>query len=272
MKRLVIKTIPWLLLLIIKTVSSAESDFWILTSLEPPFTQLNERGKLEGYAVDVVQQVLHEAGVEQTILAAPWERVFKEANTKENVLVFALARTAQREELFYWITPITSNRVAILSLNKNAQIVSKPEQLDKTLSYGVLDGDFRHKILLDLGIANIVVLDTWENGLKLLLADKLDNVFYSSIGMQSICRRMELACQDITSVFAFDPVDGYLALSKQSDIQTVERLQQAALRLKASQAFENKAKIWVKDYQKKFGLSMHLKDGKLNFWSEPVHN
>ena len=52
------------------------NQIWVLTHLEPPFSQYDERGKTSGYAVELVESIFNEAGMRQQILAAPWQRIF----------------------------------------------------------------------------------------------------------------------------------------------------------------------------------------------------
>ena len=88
-----------LLLCCAEQVNAESPDLWVLTHLEPPFSQQNERGKFEGVAIDITNGILHEAKIEQQILAAPWERVFKEADSKANVMIIGLARIPERADI-----------------------------------------------------------------------------------------------------------------------------------------------------------------------------
>ena len=245
----------------------AESpDLWVLTSLEPPFSQHNERGQLEGVIIEVVKGVLHEASIDQQILVAPWERVFKEANSKSNVMVFALARTPEREAQFHWITPLSSVIVGVFSLQPSQTTLTQLNQLNLNQSIGVLDGDYRQQLLVQAGASNIVVLNNWTQGTEMLLNRDIENLFLSSIGIQLTCQRLQKDCKQIKRILNYQQITGYLALSKETDNATINKISQAAQRYKQSEAFLHTAHQWISRYEQEHGLIMHLQHGVINLW------
>ena len=245
----------------------AESpDLWVLTSLEPPFSLQNERGRLEGVLIDVVQGVLQEANIDQQILTAPWERVFKEASSKSNIMLFGLARTPEREAQFHWITPLTSVIVGVFSLQPAPSKITQINQLNLNQSIGVLDGDYRQNLLIQAGASNIVVLESWEQGTEMLLNREIENLFLSSIGIQFTCQRLQRDCQNIKRMLSYQQITSYVALSKGSDTATVDKLVQAAQRYKKSDAFSHTVQKWIKRYEQDEGLFIHLQQGVINLW------
>ena len=245
----------------------AESpDLWVLTSLEPPFSQHNERGQLEGVIIDVVKGVLQEANIDQQILTAPWERVFKEASSKSNVMLFALARTPEREAQFHWITPLTSVIVGVFSLQPAPTTLTQLNQLNLNKSIGVLDGDYRQQLLVEAGASNIVVLNNWTEGTDMLLNQDIENLFLSSIGIQLTCQQLQKDCKHIKRILSYQQITSYLALSKDTDSATIDKLSQAAQRYKQSDAFLHTVHQWISDYEREHGLLMHLQQGVINLW------
>lgn len=246
------------------------SDLWVLTSLEPPFSHQNERGQLDGVIIDVVRGVLHEANIDQQILTAPWERVFKEASSKSNVMVFALSRTPEREALFHWITPLTSVIVGVFSLQPAQSALTQINQLSLNETFGVLDGDYRQNLLLQAGASNIVVLKNWTQGTEMLLNRDIDNLFLSSIGIQLTCQRLQRDCSHIKRILSYQQITSFVALSKQTDSATVDAVSQAAERYKKSDAFLHTAHKWIRRYEQDEGLFIHLQQGVINLWpAEP---
>jgi polar amino acid transport system substrate-binding protein len=255
----------FMLLLLTEFVGAKQPDLWVLTSLEPPFSQRNERGQLEGLSIDVAKGILQQASIEQDILAAPWERVFLEAQSKSNVLVFSVARTEEREDAFFWICPLTANVVGIYSLHE--QPVTGLAQLEKTQKYGVLDGDYRIEVLEKAGVAQIVKLTHWAQGITSLLSGEIDNLFFSSMGMQYYCQSQQADCSHIKLIYTHQQVTSYLALSKGTDAELVTVLKNAAIRYKQSAEYEKIVLQWIAQYQKQNGLHMHLENGVVNLWS-----
>ncbi|MFT7261844.1 MAG: hypothetical protein ACI9MS_003725 [Glaciecola sp.] len=80
---------------------SFANQIWVLTHLEPSFSEYNGRGKPSGYTVELVQGISTEARLRKQIMLAPWQRILNESKIKPDVLVFALARTQDTEDNFY---------------------------------------------------------------------------------------------------------------------------------------------------------------------------
>ena len=265
------KNYRWLILLLaMPTALWAESeDFWVLTNLEPPFSQADKKGKLSGYAIELVENILRTAGVKQRILAAPWERVLKEGRDKANVLVFAVARTAEREQDFHWITPITANVYGIYALGSRHQPISKLEALADFGSIAVLENDFRQDMMAQLGYIKIAPYGSWADGIQALLNSQTEGLFFSDGGVEYLCKRHSWDCTGIHRVFTYQTVTTYLVMSKvKSQAGLVGLLTKAASTYKQSDDFQRLSKSWLARYRKNAEISMHEQDGVINLWSE----
>jgi ABC-type amino acid transport substrate-binding protein len=183
MKGLLASLLLSICFLVVADEKPQSEDFWVLTNLEPPFSQADERGKLNGYAIELVNNILGEAGINQTILAAPWKRVLKDGREKANVLVFAVARTAERENDFHWITPMTANISGIYSLKSNAVKINDLQDISKYGVIGSLKGDFRHQLLSSINKNNVQAYPDWASVIQALLAGQIKGMFFSDAGI-----------------------------------------------------------------------------------------
>jgi polar amino acid transport system substrate-binding protein len=82
--------------------ASAADEIRIVTEELPPYN-MTQGGRLTGMSTEVVQAVLKEVGVPASIQSMPWARAYDIALNSENVLIFSITRTAQREKLFKWV-------------------------------------------------------------------------------------------------------------------------------------------------------------------------
>lgn len=260
----------FVLLIIYFPVQAESEDFWVLSNLEPPFSQIDERGKLNGYAVELVENILHEAGIKQTILAAPWERVLKEGREKANVLVFALARTPEREKDFHWISPMTASVRGIYGLKPNAGKINSLQDVGAYGAIGVLNGDFRHQLLSGINKSNVQVYSDWVNVIQALLTGQVKGVFFSDAGIEHYCKKNAWDCADIQRVYTHQKITTYLALSKPNTKQAlVNTLSQAAQRYKRSDDYKRLSKTWLERYRQDDEVTMHEADGIVNLWHNP---
>jgi ABC-type amino acid transport substrate-binding protein len=257
----------------IDSSQSFVNQIWVLTHLEPPFSQYDERGKPSGYAVELVKGILNEAGMRQQILAAPWQRILVESKMKPDVLVFALARTQTREENFYWISPITQNAYSVFghqSAQKNTSI-DAIEQLPPQSLIAVLAGDFREQVIIDAGhIA--VATPTWQVALQKFLTGEANYLFFSDGGIDIICPIIEEPCTDITKVFQFQLATTYLAVSKQgTSQQLVEKLTSAAVKFKQTTQYKMMVEGWLMEFKQRNMANMHEQDGIIKLWAQTTY-
>lgn len=258
-----------LLLMPSQKASAGKENFWIITNPEAPFVVLDEKRKLKGYVVDLVQGILKQAEVEQEILAAPWERVEREASTKANVLVFALARTPEREDNYHWITPITANVFGVYAKSSLNVDVSQMSQLTRIKSIAVLEGDVRQKILQQYNIPGIAPYFSWQNAFDALLDDKAEAMFFSDAGLSFFCQQTQKNCGLIKRLMMYQKTQSYLVLSKPgTDPELVDMFTSAASRFKASKDFKVMSQRWLKKYENEVPIPMHLEDGVLNLWEK----
>jgi polar amino acid transport system substrate-binding protein len=89
------------------TAGAAQADdrpvtLKVVTEINPP-NQYMADGKLTGPLVEIVQTVLEVAQIKATIEVLPWARAVRVAQEEQNVLIFSLGRTAERESHFKWV-------------------------------------------------------------------------------------------------------------------------------------------------------------------------
>lgn len=82
--------------------AAANDEIRIVTEELPPYNMTLD-GKLTGLSTEVVRAVLKEIGVQASIQSMPWARAYDIALNTENVLIYSITRTAQREHLFKWV-------------------------------------------------------------------------------------------------------------------------------------------------------------------------
>jgi polar amino acid transport system substrate-binding protein len=74
----------------------------VVTEELPPYNMTKD-GKVTGMSTEVVQAVLKDAGLQAPIQSMPWARAYDIALNTENVLIYSITRTPQREKLFKWV-------------------------------------------------------------------------------------------------------------------------------------------------------------------------
>lgn len=92
----------------------AEPALRIVTEELPPYN-MTQGGHVTGLSTEVVQAVLKEAGLQAPIQSMPWARAYDIALNDENVLIYSITRTPQREKLFKWVGTIAPTQWYLFS-------------------------------------------------------------------------------------------------------------------------------------------------------------
>ena len=95
--------------------TTAQPVITVVTEELPPYNMTID-GKVTGMSTEVVEAVLAEAGVQATIRSMPWARAYDMALNAENVLIYSIARTPQREDLFKWVGPFAEMKMHLYSM------------------------------------------------------------------------------------------------------------------------------------------------------------
>ena len=237
------------------------SHLWVITNLEPLFSERGPRGKLKGYAIELVQNILQQANLPTEILTAPWQRIFVESSMKPDVLVFSLARTPEREEAFYWITPITENAYSMFVRADYQGDATSLEDLPKGSRIAVLKGDFRQELVKAAGHIDVTE-DSWDKVVMQLTNGGADYLFLSDGGANIICDGLNGACEGFKKLFTYQKATTYLAMSKKGTNQAlVNKLKFAADNFKQSDEYRALYSKWLEAYSKKTSLNMFEQDG-----------
>jgi ABC-type amino acid transport substrate-binding protein len=140
-----------------------ESDFM-------PFNYYNENGDFVGIGVDIVNKILEDAKFDHTKpRVIPWARGYFLAQNASNTLLFSIFRTEQRKDLFYWIGPIATSKMVILTKKTN---VLNPNNY----SIAAVRDSASMQLALKRGMKqeNIMRTNHSDLGLRLLNLDRVD--------------------------------------------------------------------------------------------------
>ncbi len=224
----------------------------IVTSEFAPFNYIDQ-GKPAGFCREVVQMLLDKLNINASISTLPWARAYQTALKQKNTLIFTIARTPEREDLFHWVGILVTGNSYLFSLKKRSIYLNS---LDDARPYriGAARNGIRAKFLLDKGFLELdLVVHSRMNAVK-LLNQRID-----------LWAEDELAAIHTIRQLGYDPLDildrslalelnpkpsGYLAFSRDTDPSMVE-------------AFKNalSAVIQTDDYQTVMKKYFHLAGG-----------
>lgn len=154
------------------------------TGYLPPLSINNQE---KGIAVEIMQLVAEEAGIDLDIRFAPWKRAQILAQNTPGSLLFSLAYSRKRRDKFVYIAPLLYTESAFVTLGR--QIDSFERALEDNKVVGVHLGSQRAKILKRNGFINLTEIATAEQMSDMLQAGHIDAWYTLSMRASYIAKK-----------------------------------------------------------------------------------
>jgi len=106
----------------------------VFTSAVPPIAQ--EDAARPGFAVELVQAVLHEATLDGEVVFVPWPRLLDSSGSRTGTLVLPVPRLAKVERDFTWITPLVDLDLSFVSTGQEVNSLTQVLELGSILVRG----------------------------------------------------------------------------------------------------------------------------------------
>lgn len=210
--------------------SAHAQSFEELTYLTEEYYPFNytEQGTVKGISADLLRMIWDELGVaHQTIEAMPWARAYDSIQHDASTVLFTMARTEERENLFKWVGPIFVARFVLIAKKKKEIILTSLDDL-AGYSVGTLREDVSDALLESYkDIATIAAVADMEQNIKKLVDDRLDMVAYEERSWQKIAVKLNLSPDDFETVYILHETPVYYAFHRETPAELTRMFQQA---------------------------------------------
>lgn len=209
------------------------------TEISPPFNFSDAQGQPTGLAVESLRMTWQYSNTPpQPIRILPWARGYQELNSKHNVVLFATARTPEREVLFKWACPIDNSDFVLLGRAADKLNLSSIEQI-KNFKIAVVRSTVSNQLLRERGLdeSNLVEANRLSQAAKMLASGRT-HLFATNklVGYQTL-KNLNLDLKDFNVAFVLDSKPLCYAFSRQVPDRDIDRFQQALDRARASPQF-----------------------------------
>ncbi len=238
MRLLIVLQAILLLLFSLKALSIQLSDIEYITENFPPYN-FQEQGVAKGITVEVLLQVTKEVGQSinrKDIYFRPWARGYSRALQGPMVMLFAMARTSERESKFQWVGPILHTRIVLLAKRSSHINISNVQELSG-YSIGVVRDDAGEQLVSAL-LSNKALSEVLQQSAKpqdlinKLAYERIDLLAYEETVSRDLIRVLGLKNSDYQVVYVLKETTSYFALSKDVPENLVNALQAGLDRLK----------------------------------------
>ncbi|MFM5503128.1 MULTISPECIES: substrate-binding periplasmic protein [Aeromonas] len=209
------------------------------TEISPPFNFSDAEGQPTGLAVELLQMIWQYSDLSpQPIRILPWARGYKELSSKHNVVLFATARTPEREALFKWACPIDNSDFVLLGRAADKLTLVSAEQM-KQYKIAVVRSTVSSQLLQERGLdeSNLVEANRLSQAAKMLASGRT-HLFATNklVGYQTL-KDLNMDLNDFNVAFVLDSKPLCYAFSRQVPDRDISRFQQALDRARASPQF-----------------------------------
>lgn len=228
-----------LLLLFSLTLQAAQlSDIEYITEHFPPYN-FQEKGVAKGITVEILLQAAKEVGQNidrNDIYFRPWARGYNRVLQGPMVMLFAMARTPEREDQFQWVGPILQTRIVLLA-KQSSHINIKSAHDISGYSIGVVRDDAGEQLvrafLQNKNPSTMLQQSAKPQDLINKLAyERIDLLAYEETVARDLIQVLGFLNSDYQVVYVLKETTSYFAFSKDVPQALVERLQLGLNRVK----------------------------------------
>ena len=229
--------------------AAVAQELTVVTEEWPPYNY-EENQEVTGLSTEIVKAALEKAGVAAKFGVYPWARAYKMALENENVLIYTIIRTPEREELFKWVGPLVpSSKFSLYKLKTRADIALQSLADAKRYKIGVMRDDSTYQFLASHGFKDdeqLEIVPSEDLNVKKLFAKRVDFICGNSIGLPERMNFFWLPYEEVeAAIFLFEQ-GLYIAFSKSTSDELVAKVSKAFEEIKA----EGKIEVFMKKYVK----------------------
>lgn len=202
------------------------TDLQILADENRPLS-FSENGQAKGLVVEVVQEIQRRTGNKNTIEILPWSRAYRAAGTEPNVAIFAMARTAAREELFQWVGPISASRASLYGKRGQGLVINSLDDAKSVERIMVVRDFYTHQLLQKLGFTNLELVPKPETMVKMALNDRAPLMFTSNVTLPDLLEKAGAKPNELEAVYTVTSIQTYVAFSATTAKEIVVKWQAA---------------------------------------------
>ncbi len=233
----------WLLtLMLLAPLAQAEEveRLKLLCNQYPPFS-MSISGKnfarddeIDGINADIVRELMDRADIPyQLTMRFPYQRLLENAATQPNTGVFTVNRSAEREDRYHWVGPISNHRWVLVNTGPYRPLNTLEEAKGKRLV--VQQGETISEQLRQQG-HRVQEVTSAQSAMKMLELGQAD---YWVTAERPAHHLAQLEGVDVKISLRLGTTPLYLALNKQIPEKTVVRLQRALISMLNDNSLES---------------------------------
>lgn len=225
-------------------VGERSAQLTVYTEEWPPVSFFDGE-QAAGMAVDVVREMLRRAELDVKIEVVPWARGYKHVLERPNILLFAMGRTLEREQLVTMIGPLLTTRTEVYQ-KRGAGWREKPLAEQRRAVVGTYRATYFETLARGEGFTRFEFATTPDRSARMLLNGRIDLWVDSSITSPNIVKVAGGLPSDIEPVLILDVTDLMLGISRGTPRAVVMALEDALHAMKADGSYQRIFSRWFR--------------------------
>lgn len=160
-----------------------------VTEYYAPLQVKNDDGTLGGFATEIVNRLFDITNEDQKLNILPWARAYRIALQQPNTLIYSIAKTPARLELFDWVGKIKSERYFVWGLRARFNKPLESLEQAKTLRVAVPKSYQSATYLSENGFEQIYHTSQNRQAVGMLFKKRVDIIVSSEIVLRSLAQK-----------------------------------------------------------------------------------
>jgi polar amino acid transport system substrate-binding protein len=202
--------------------------------------------EVRGSSIDILNEIQARTGYINNINLTLWNNAYAIVQYLPNSAIFATARTPERENMFQWVGPISSNRTCFYTRSSLGLTIETLEQAKALQSIATPNGWCTHDFLKNNNFQNIVATSlTPQDAFNQLINGEVQALLLPDMDVKWLADINGVPMSDLTQQMEAAIFNSYIAFSLNTPASTVQQWQSHLNAMKADGTFET---IWNKWY------------------------
>lgn len=195
-----------------------------------PYLYQNNEGEVAGTLVPKIDAFFKSRNLDYKINIVPWERAYREATIRDNTLIASLVRTPEREDLFYWIKALQTQKIYLFSQKNRPDLnnLSQEELVSGKYSAVCENESSKCEYLRKMGFPEnkIISINSFTPGVQtsFVVNKRADFLIDNKEALQEDLKGLGVDEFSLAPIMELDEIQEYLAIKKGSDPFFIKRL------------------------------------------------
>ncbi len=226
----------------------------LFTEVAPPYnfqTGLGIYRQATGSTVEMINEIQKRDGYANKINISTWIDAYSLPQYLPNSAVFTIARTPEREKMFQWVGPVSTNKTYFYTLASSGININTLEQAKNLKSIATPQEWYTHDFLRNNDFKNIVATAlTSAEAFQQLIKGEVEALLLTDVDIKWLAKENGVSENTLKQNMMAIDYDGYIAFSLNTPAATVNNWQTILKVMKSDGSFDAIWKKWFDGIEK----------------------